>query len=794
MRTLFLLVAVCFVGVYDAQCADVEFGGRFDVLNNASGSSVFTNGRHCVAANINGAEAAVINGVSFNPVSPGTSVVDNGVVVRVVDLGGGLDFFNYDRTAAFYDANLGLSSLLGTSFKSAYYANGIALQISGLIVGKTYQLQGIYWDAGPNTSLYVRNASNPENQSGTLLSRPPAQGAGWLATWTADSPEMTLEICPGRSGRSILSGFSLRQVDAPLDIEFVYSWESLNVGGLMWDDSVGLWQNPKIASHEGDVGGAVVHNSRFNAGTLLLAARYGLLDDPRFEQALRALREMQSPTSGNFRGHLEDQTIKDSNYAFFVSRVLLLLRTGYADQMTAESAALVDEILNGVYPWFMKNAMHDKAFYPNAYLGDLVCARLIQEITARPADEVAMLKERMVQSARYWEETGWGWAEHMSDTYAGVCLDLLSQYLLFTEDVNTPLYATYRKLLNNLMAIEDVYGEGPRVPALRSYSFSNRGTRRNYRTRIAPWNPLQVQESHFWRESELIYAALYDAGWQERLAPPVEAARSWVSIPCFGGEVAQAVLKDEIRLGSVSRFPLMPHAENINWGLGWQSFPVAFWTPQGDWGFLQWQTVEDGQVKAHPANDRTGARALTSKLNPPVCGQTFSIQRGGDLLVVRIMPRIMQTWESVSDSFKLINGTAEITDASIDPSFDQVLLSYSNQTVSICSIPSEDGVRAVWEEQGNSKHWKLNYVPTTMGGSDSLKMIVDVWGISLNGPITDVPIIEFEADRSVPLAAAQQKRRLTWQWPCTKWDVVIDPQEEHPFQVMSKSRETGGVN
>jgi hypothetical protein len=656
-----------------------------------------------------------------------------------------------------------------------------------------YQLQGIYWDSGPNTSLYVRNASDPENQSGTLLSRPPAQGTSWLATWTADSPEMTLEICPGRSGRSILSGFSLRQVEAPLDIQFVYSWESLNVGGLMWDDSVGLWQNPKIASQEGDTGGAVVHNSRFNAGTLLLAARYGLLDDPRFERTLRALREMQSPISGNFRGHLEDETVKDSNYAFFVSRVLLLLREGYADQMTAESAALVDEILNGVYPWFMQNAMHDKAFYPNAYLGDLVCARLIQEITDRPAGEVAKLKERMVQSARYWEENGWGWAEHMSDTYAGVCLDLLSQYLLFTKDVNTPLYAKYQKLLNNLMTIEDLYGDGPRVPALRSYSFNGRGPNENYREKVVPWNPSQIPQSHFWRETDLIHAMFFDVGWQTRLAPPVEAARSWVSIPCFGGEVAQAVLKDEIRLGSVSRFPLMSNAENLNWGLGWQSFPVAFWTPQGDWGFLQWQTVEDGQVKAHPANDRTGARALTAKINPPVCGQTFSIQRGGDLLVVRIMPRIMQTWETVSDSFKLINGTAEVADASVDASFNQMLLSYSNQTVSICSIPSEAGVSAALEEQGNTMYWTLNYTPSTMGGADSLKMIVDIWGISLNGPVTDVPVIEWEETTDIPLVEVQQKRRLTWQWPQTRWDVIIDPMTENPLRSVAKSGETGDV-
>ena len=183
------------------------------MVNDQSGSSISLNGSHCVAGNVNGVEPVSVGKVLFNPVSVGGSIADNGVAVSVVDLGNGLDYFDYDRTAAFYAANSGLSSLMGSSFKSAYYSNGIGIKMSGLEVGQKYQLQGFFWDGGPNTSLFVRNASDHENRGNTLETSAPAQGYYWLATWIADAEEMTMEVRPGRSSRSVLSAFSLRSVD-----------------------------------------------------------------------------------------------------------------------------------------------------------------------------------------------------------------------------------------------------------------------------------------------------------------------------------------------------------------------------------------------------------------------------------------------------------------------------------------------------------------------------------------------------------------------------------------------------
>jgi hypothetical protein len=470
----------------------------------------------------------------------------------------------------------------------------------------------------------------------------------------------------------------------------------------------------------------------------------------------------------------------------------LLIKSFYADQLSPASEGLIDDMLATSYQWFYPAAMSDKAYYPNAYLGDLVCAKLIQEIVPCPADEVAALNEQMLASGQYWKEHSWGWGEHLSDTYAGVCMDLFSQYLICTKDSDSPVCSEYKKLLADLLYIEDQFEGGPRVPAIRSYAFASRTPRGNYRDRVKPWNLVSDNElsKHFWREAALVKAALYDAGWHERIEPQKNEKVQNVSIPCFDGAVATALVKDNVRLGSISKYPLMPTAENLMYGLIWSAMPVAFWMPSQDWAFYQWEVLEDGQVRAHPENHRTGARALTSMINPPIVyGKTYSIQRGGDVLSVRIMPAIMQTWESVSDSFKIADCSGEMAVSTDSALFNQLLLQYPDQTVSICNIPSESSMQPVLEKQDRHTYWKLTVPEDRLSELESMKMIVDVWGISLNGKITEEPVVEFQKSHLIPLTDAQQKRRLTWQWPGTKWDVMIDPMAEEPLLDVTESEQ-----
>lgn len=556
-----------------------------------------------------------------------------------------------------------------------------------------------------------------------------------------------------------------------------HSWDSLDYGGLKWDDEVGLFQNYGHGVQHGEQDRPVVHNARFNAGSILLAAEFGLLDDPRAEKAVRALQRLQEPDTGMFREHLEDTRVRDNNVAFFVCRILLVLKYNHSEQLTPQSRRIVDDMLNNSYQWFYKAAMKESYLYPNAYLGDLLCAKLVQEMGSHPLKEREALSQIMLKSADYWQQKGWGWGEHLSDPYAGVCIDMLSQYLLFTKDKKNPMYRRYYQLLKELLAIDDIYGEGPRVPAVRSYAFTTRkGGRTLYRDRIATFKAEPMQKNNFWREGELLYDAYFDAGWHECIEPPRGKVQRNIKIPCFGGITAWAIQEKDFRLGALSKFPIMPTAENHTWGLAWQSFPVAFWSPKGDWGFMQWETVEDGEVKAHPTHKMTGARALTSHVNPPVYGKTYSIQRGGDLLVVRIMPVIVQDWMNVTDGFKIADCTAKISEA--DSIFSQLLLKYPDRTVSLCAIPSISGCAPVRKQEDTFTYWKFDY---TQNQLKSQKIIVDVWGISLNGEITHAPEIELGEYNDIPMVSGWQKRRLKWKWPKTSWDVVIDPMSDDPL-------------
>ncbi|MFI4911808.1 MAG: hypothetical protein ACIAQZ_09105 [Sedimentisphaeraceae bacterium JB056] len=569
-----------------------------------------------------------------------------------------------------------------------------------------------------------------------------------------------------------------------LKAEEEYNWDSLNVADLKWDAEVGLWANYGHAVKEGEKDKASVHNSRFTAGNLLLAGRLGLLSDPRVEQVLDTLESMQSDVTGCIKAHYEDENVTDSNFSFFVCRKLLLLKSCYSDQMTLQANKKLDQILDNFYSWFYGQSLEDSAYYPNKYLGDLVCVRLIQDISPKSKEEVVIINRRMMEASRYWKDHEWGWGEHMSNVYGGTCLDLLSQYLLFSKDKKSRVYKEYYSLLEELLNIEDLYDGGPKIPLIRSYSFVSRGTNENFRDSIKKWEPsMGTMSNNYWRAGALMSAIFYEYGWHEKIEPPRGKSSVKVQIPCFGGNVANSYLKDDIRIGSLTGFPVMPEAENLTWGLAWQSFPVCLWKPEGDWGFLQWQTVEDGVIHAHPTNSRTGPRALSRQMNPPIYGKTYAMQNDGDVLVIRIMPKIVKDWTMITDTFKIADCTANIH-VQEDSEFGQILFEYPERTVSVCCVSLSNGnITPHLTKESNAHYWRMDYPEEDLAKIKTMEMVVDVWGISINGKIENKPKVEFVDEYMLtPLLPSQQKKRLRWSWSETNWDVIIDPTSDQPLK------------
>ncbi len=540
-----------------------------------------------------------------------------------------------------------------------------------------------------------------------------------------------------------------------------------------WDPEVGLWWSDG-PGHTVSVRGLTrLHPGREASLRLVQAAQVGELERLEVARVLGALRQMQVTAPGRhqgcFRWYWEEPEPLDTNAAFFTIINLLALHLCFREALDAESQGLLDTMFADARIWFTHAVEERQAYYPNKYLGDLVCAWLLLEVTGAE-DTSGALAAAMLEAAAYWQENGWGWGEHMSDGYGAVCLQELSLLLLFARRLPETVAKRYRELLGELLAIEDAFEGGPRVPAIRSYAFAKSPTHINYRDRVKPREPGEAPA----------LANLFAAhGWPD-LAPPRGEARRDTAIPCFGGAVAVGRQEADIRLGSMTRYPIMPGAEHDTWGLGWQSFPVCYWRPEGDWGFLQWEIQSGDRVGAHPSSGSFftsyGNAALATDLNPPVIGRTWAVQRGGKVVVLRIMPAIQAGWEYLCDRFRLIEGHAQVTEQPGESGWRQLLLAYPERTVALACRPlgGEPEV-ALHQAEGQPLDWEVRYPAELL---QERRAVVTLWGISLEGPMTPPRI---EPDPTAPVVPRDVEERawaVTWRWGEEEWSLRVDPLAE----------------
>ena len=549
-----------------------------------------------------------------------------------------------------------------------------------------------------------------------------------------------------------------------------------------WDEAAGLWRQ-EGPGHTTPVSRlACVHSVPTASSRLLLAAQIKELGTVKCENILRALREMQvreGKRRGCLRWYLEEPGPVDTNAAFFVALGLIPLRLCHGGELDALSRETLDAILRDLRTWFDQQAEGRQFYYPNKFLGDVVCAWLLGEICGAPSPSLASIME---DAARYWHEHGWGWGEHMSDGYSRVCLDELSLLLLFSRHLPADLLTLYTGLFGELLAIDDAYGEGPRVPAIRTYDLLNRPSRLPYRSLIRPIpTPSTLTEVQILR---VLGSLFYAHGW-ERLAPPTgEPRRGSLRVPCYGGTHADAWLAPDIRVGGMSRFPLMASADYPSWGLSWQSMPAAFWSPEGVWGFWQWETDENGVVRAHPATDKRSAylgNALTSQVRPPIAGRTFSLMKDGNLLVLRVMPTIVSAWARVTDRLRLVEPTVCVETRSSSAGWCQRFIRLASRTVAIQCVPlmgrfdatTPAPVPVERREPVRLADWDLNLERAALGEAMAM---VTLWGVSVDGEVVAPPLFEPCSDTPLePRAGEQRAWHLTWRWPGATWDVRIDP-------------------
>ncbi len=415
-----------------------------------------------------------------------------------------------------------------------------------------------------------------------------------------------------------------------------------------FNPDLALWVQPSPGHTPSTTHLKEVHVARLSAQNLHgLAERDELrrIDAPA---VMRRLLQMQCLDGGHQHGCLrwywEDACIQDTNAAFFTGLPLMAMRLRFLDRLPPGLVEPVDQFLRPMRVWFRHAVEHRNFKYPNAYLGDLVCAWLLCEIFGEDEHTPALL-EAMQAAADYWQREHWGWGEHMSDCYSAVILDELSVLLLLQTHLPAAQQQAYRALMAGILATDDQFGDGPRVPAVRSYAFEKSPVR-------VPYRKLEATGSHVLGN----FFPRGFAGWDALAAPEIPGATD-IRVPCYGGAEAVARIHPDCRLGSLSRYQFMDGIDPMEWGLCWQSFPVAFWRPAGDWGFLQFVTQQGDRLRSHPAASRAVSahdNALSTDHSPPIIGETSSEQKGDRLHVRRRIPAISVLWDRVVDRFQLL--------------------------------------------------------------------------------------------------------------------------------------------
>jgi len=471
----------------------------------------------------------------------------------------------------------------------------------------------------------------------------------------------------------------------------------------------------------------------------------------------------------------------DTNASFFIGMGLLVLDKTREADLDKESRQRLQRMFPPLERWFEREVRSRTFYYPNKYLGDLVCAWLLHDYSRRSVEE---LRTATLDATAYWQEQSWGWGEHMSDVYANVMLNQLSVVLLFAEHLPPEMRAAFQDLAQRLLVINDAFAGGPRVPLIRSYAFQKSPHPTSFRESIYDWKGQGMVPPTSYPADDLGHF-FWERGWHDVFGAKAVHARDH-AFSCFGGNTAVARVEADIRFGSVSTFPLMPSAEYKTWGLSWQSFPVAFWRQQGDWGFLRGRTVEQGQERCHPAIDKARAyldNALNQSSSPPITGQTVALQQGDSILVMRRMPVIVDSWDSVGDGLTLIEPHFTAQSVEETESGWRLRLQYPERAVTVDCLRLPGTASPLWTSgEDGVASWRTELAGDSLRGA---RGFVALWlfHFGAKAGVEKVQLLPYSGARvPVPRSGSEQGGIVQWRDADGEQRAAFDPLSAKPLQ------------
>lgn len=361
-----------------------------------------------------------------------------------------------------------------------------------------------------------------------------------------------------------------------------------------------------------------------------------------------------SHTYGNFRWFREEHRIQDTNAAFFTMKQITMALRLCPEKIPEAEKALIMPALDRVLVWFRKECSDYGYYYPNKIASDGSLLMLIASVRNDPTvlEEAYDFWNKWLD---YTDEYGWGWGENTSKCYSAVLNDAFETALMCMD----PQCQTYQRLLKARKTLLDFmayHGSIEVCPSIRTYNHTGKVRNTSGVDILTGANALDLNAMT--DENGTLGAGTIAELILHSIAPvytpdpdPADFHREHI----FGKSTASTFKGKNIRLGTVSQFPVMCGCDqNIDpiigpWGLSWQSMPVSAVAVNHETSFLRYVTESGGERHTHMAI------GLCDKTLFPdeniVDTYTFSAQERNCAVVARMVEHIANASSYFADEW-----------------------------------------------------------------------------------------------------------------------------------------------
>ncbi len=401
-----------------------------------------------------------------------------------------------------------------------------------------------------------------------------------------------------------------------------------------------------------------------------------------------------SKTYGCLKWYRESKRIQDTNSAFFTLRNICYAMKFCPENVPSEERDIIMPMLRNATHWFKHECKKGGFFYPNKIMSDGAMLVLLSDIL----NEKELIDDAIDFWTRwmdYTDEYGWGWGENTSKGYSAVMKDALIVALMGfdkSSDVYKRLLGIYKKMLDYCA----YHGDYEFTPSIRTYNFEGKA--------VYGDNPAYSKTNYENYTNGIISEIiLHENAPDIEITPdPADFHRERI----FGDSYAVTYKGENIRLGTITKFPVMCHCiEERGWGLGWQSMPVSAVALKHETAFLRFVTVSNGETRSHMSTGWKNKNLFPDANIPSVC--TYSQQERNTAVVVRMVEHVANTTSFFSDEWFFQHFDGEVKNVG-----DWYVFDYGDCALCIKSL---DGTLELRQEDG-----KIRLINKFYEGSEKL--------------------------------------------------------------------------